>query len=205
MLFARCLSHSTCSVTWQVSLHIFLSNNIYSNFILWILGLSNPTTLSYCHSASNWEAQSLTAKSRLLEILQMGRVCSSSSRPHPESWAPKTSIFPSRRYLCVIWLLHKFPGLHSSFCCKTNFPLRSTHFLKRFYFFLERREGREKERGRNTNVKEKHSLSYVPSLGTEPAAEACALTENGTSDLSLCGTTPNQLSLTGQGEIHLFC
>ena len=42
-------------------------------------------------------------------------------------------------------------------------------------------------------------LLYVPQPGTWPATQAVALTENQTSDLWLCGTTPNQLSHTSQG------
>ena len=49
-------------------------------------------------------------------------------------------------------------------------------FLKIFiYLFLERREGREKERERNINV----WLPLVcPPLRTWPATQACALTGN---------------------------
>ena len=51
----------------------------------------------------------------------------------------------------------------------------------------------------------------APQPGTEPTTEACALSGNWTGDLSLCGTTPNQLSHSGKGHkatlsmlMHLF-
>ena len=53
-------------------------------------------------------------------------------------------------------------------------------FLKDFiYLFLEREEGREKERERNVNVW--LPLTWPP-LGTWPATQACALTGNRTGD-----------------------
>ena len=50
-------------------------------------------------------------------------------------------------------------------------------------FFL-----REIKRGRETSIS---CLSYAPRLGTEPATQACALTENWIGGLSLCGMMPN--------------
>ena len=47
------------------------------------------------------------------------------------------------------------------------------------YLFLEREEGREKERERNINVW--LPLKW-PSIGTWPATQACALTGTQTSD-----------------------
>ena len=60
------------------------------------------------------------------------------------------------------------------------FSFISKCFLKDFiYLFLDRGEGREKERVRNINV----WLPLVgPQLGTLPAMQACALTGNGTGD-----------------------
>ena len=43
------------------------------------------------------------------------------------------------------------------------------------------------------------SLS-CPQPGTQPVTQACALTGNQTSDLSVCGRMPNQLSHTGHGK-----
>ena len=39
-----------------------------------------------------------------------------------------------------------------------------------------------------------------PQLVTWLANQVCALTEKGTTDLSVCGTMPNPLSHTSQGE-----
>ena len=71
--------------------------------------------------------------------------------------------------------------------------------LKDFiYVFLERGEGREKERGRNINV----WLPLVcPLLGTWPATQACALTGNQTHDPVVRRPVLNPLSHTSQGKI----
>ena len=70
--------------------------------------------------------------------------------------------------------------------------------LKEFtYLFLERRGEQEKERERN-----KTSLSCLPQAprwGTEPAPQACALTGNGTRDLSPRRTASNPLRHFSQG------
>ena len=64
---------------------------------------------------------------------------------------------------------------------------------------------KDKERQRNTDVREKYQsidcllLVCIPP-GTEPATQACILTRNQASSISLCGTMPNQLSHTGQGR-----
>ena len=70
-------------------------------------------------------------------------------------------------------------------------------FLKDFiYLFLERGEGREKERERIINV----WLSLTcPLLGTWPETQACALTGNRTGDLPVCRPALNSLSCTSQG------
>ena len=66
-------------------------------------------------------------------------------------------------------------------------------FLKRFYLFLE-------GKGETDRQTSSSCLLYAPWLGTEPTAQACALTKNPTSDLLLLRTMPNQLSHTGQGQ-----
>ena len=58
-----------------------------------------------------------------------------------------------------------------------------------FTLFLERGEGREKEREKN--------IDQLPAT-----TQACALTGNRTGDLSLCRTKLNQLSHAGQGDNH---
>ena len=73
-------------------------------------------------------------------------------------------------------------------------------FFLRFYplIFLERGQGREKERERNINV------SLHPLLGTWPATQACVLTSNGTGDPSFHRQALNPLSHTSQGGTLLF-
>ena len=70
-----------------------------------------------------------------------------------------------------------------------------------YLLFLERGQGREKDRERNIEVREKHQSvchSHAPPTRDLVATQACALTENWTGDLLLCRMTPNLLSHTGQ-------
>ena len=78
------------------------------------------------------------------------------------------------------------------------FQTLTLYFEKIFYFylFLDRGEGSEKERERNINVW--LPLTRPPS-GTWPAIQACALTENRTSDPLLHRPVLNPLSHTSQG------
>ena len=69
------------------------------------------------------------------------------------------------------------------------------------YLFLERGEGKEKERERN--IKMWLPLVY-PLLGTRPATQACALTGNPTNDHLLCSLTLNPLSHTSQGSTNII-
>ena len=66
------------------------------------------------------------------------------------------------------------------------------------YLFLEREEGREKEREKHWCEREilNNCLSYVPRPGMEPATQPCALTRNWT--ILLHRTMPNQQSHTSQ-------
>ena len=66
-------------------------------------------------------------------------------------------------------------------------------FLLRFYVFLEREGGREKE-GEKHQCETEPSiscLSNTPWLGTKPATQVCALTRDRTGDLLLCRMMPN--------------
>ena len=75
-------------------------------------------------------------------------------------------------------------------------------FLKDFiYLFLDRGEGREKERERNINVwfPVAHLL-----LGAWPTTQGWALTGNQTSDLLVLRPAFNPLSHTNQGIFFLF-
>ena len=75
-------------------------------------------------------------------------------------------------------------------------------FKKDFtYLFLERGEGREKEKERNTGVWS--PLSH-PKLGTWPATQACALTRNLTSDPLVRRLALGPLSHTSQGCFGRF-
>ena len=83
-------------------------------------------------------------------------------------------------------------------------------FLKDLiYSFLERGEGRVKERetwiwGRNREILIS-CLSHAPRLRTKPATQARALTRNWTSDFSVCGKMPNPWSHTSQSEYLNIC
>ena len=66
-----------------------------------------------------------------------------------------------------------------------------------FIYFLERGEGREKERERNINV----CLPIVhPLLGTWPATQACALTGNQNINALVHRLPLSPLSHTSQGK-----
>ena len=68
------------------------------------------------------------------------------------------------------------------------FSLLPFFFKDCLYLFGERREGREKERcGRNMD----RLLIVCTQPGAEPTTQACALTGNPTSHLSLCRTGPS--------------
>ena len=82
---------------------------------------------------------------------------------------------------------------------KTNFELINFFYIYVFkdfiYLFLERREGREKERERNINV----WLPLMhPPRGTWPATQACALTGSRTGDPLVHRLVLNPLSHTSQ-------
>ena len=71
-----------------------------------------------------------------------------------------------------------------------------------FFFYLFQSEGKGGEkRGRETST---GCLLHIPQPGTEPAAQACALTSNQTCELLVCGTMPNQLSHISQGEFFFL-
>ena len=77
-----------------------------------------------------------------------------------------------------------------------------TLFFKDFiYLFLDRGEGREKERERNVSVWS--PLERTPPR-IWPATQACALPRNRTSDPLVCRPALNPLSYTSQGCILLL-
>ena len=81
--------------------------------------------------------------------------------------------------------------------------LRCTFFLKKilFIYFLEGREGREKERERNMN---EWLLLTHPLLGTWPVTQARAPTGNRTGDPLVLRLVLNPLSCTSQGWAALL-
>ena len=81
---------------------------------------------------------------------------------------------------------------------KTNKMTNQVHFLKKdfIYLFLDRGDGREKERERN--IKMWLPLA-CPQPGTWPATQACALTGNRTGDPLVHRPVLNPLSHTSQG------
>ena len=87
---------------------------------------------------------------------------------------------------------------------KTVFPLQrelnwGCYFFKRLYLLIFRETGREREK----EGEKQQSVASLHTLGTEPTTRAGALTRNGTDNLSLCGTTPKQLSHTGPGDLQV--
>ena len=79
-------------------------------------------------------------------------------------------------------------------------------FLLLFFFlnlFLERGEGRAKERERNSDVGERSPLVafHMPATGDL----ACVLTGSRTSDLWVCRPMLNPLSHISQGIFLVFC
>ena len=77
------------------------------------------------------------------------------------------------------------------------------HFFKKdfIHLFLERGEGREKERERNTNVW--LPLAH-PALGAWPATQACALTGNQIGDSLVHRPALNPLSHTSRGLTNFY-
>ena len=86
---------------------------------------------------------------------------------------------------------------------RTGYPqITSFFFLFLFLIFRERRREGKRE-GEKHQCKIETSIGcvlYVSWLGAELTTQACALTRNRTGDLSLCGTTTNQLSHTSKGS-----
>ena len=76
-------------------------------------------------------------------------------------------------------------------------------FIYLFIYFLERERGREGEREKETSMRKRY-FNWLPlpcpQLGAWPATQACALTGNQTSNLSVCGPVLNPLSHTSQDE-----
>ena len=79
------------------------------------------------------------------------------------------------------------------------YPFTGVYIFKDFiYLFLERGEGREKERERDINV---WMFLKCPLLETWPTIQACALSGNQTSDPLVHRPALNPPSHTSQGNI----
>ena len=79
-------------------------------------------------------------------------------------------------------------------------------YLLFIYSLIDSREGvgREKERERNMDVREKHQLSACTHPSWGPNVQPRHMTGNQTGDLLVCRITPSQLSHAGQGDILFF-
>ena len=75
------------------------------------------------------------------------------------------------------------------------------HYFLRCHLFLDREEGRDKERVRNINV---WLPSVSPQLGTWLTTQTCALTGNRTRDPLVHRPALNPLSHTSEGLCSLF-
>ena len=83
----------------------------------------------------------------------------------------------------------------------TRFQPNSIYFLGFIYLFLERGEGKEKEREKKINV----WLPLMrPLLGIWSTTQACALIGNQTGDPLVHRPMLNPLSYTSQGQIPIF-
>ena len=70
-------------------------------------------------------------------------------------------------------------------------------YFSRFYLFIFRYRGKEGEMEKNINL----LLLTCPQMGTWPRSQACALTRNQSSDLSVRRLMLNPLSHTSQGSV----
>ena len=87
------------------------------------------------------------------------------------------------------------------FCLSGNVFISLSFFIRFYLFtFLDKGEGREKERERNINM---WLLLTHPLLGTWPTTQACALIGNRTSNRLVCRLELNLLSHTSQGPLFL--
>ena len=104
---------------------------------------------------------------------------------------------PKRNETCIYPEICTWMFIAALFFFKGSLVSTFKSIIKDFiYLLLERREGREKESGRNINVWLPFSH---PLLGTWPAIQACALTGNQTGNLLACRPALNLLSHISQG------
>ena len=113
----------------------------------------------------------------------------------PWAWHKLCWLIPS---FTIILSLMRIRICWSQMFCSFSLPALESFFKKDFvYLFLDRGEGRAKERERNINVW--FPLMHLL-LGTWPAIQACALTGNWTSNYLVHGPALNPLSHTSWGH-----
>ena len=95
--------------------------------------------------------------------------------------------------------LEYLPG----YCDYFIFYFISFHFT--LFYLIERGwEGEEEGEKHGCERETTVCLMQALVLGTQPTAQACALTRNGTGDLSVCRTPPIQLSHASPGDSDSF-
>ena len=137
-----------------------------------------PNSVPCCHRIKGLAA--LSTLVFLLEAVYFLAACS--SRPAGQQASRRISQFSWLRWSFFIFYL----------------------FFKRFHIFTftEKREGREKEREKNTD----RLPPTCPQPGTWPTTQAYALSRNQTSDLLLCGATPNWATpVRAETEFFKWC
>ena len=115
-----------------------------------------------------------------------------------------TGLFTPFPMLCFtsLWLLFFFLNKVGFFLIICGSPHSfKTNFKGFIYLFLERVDGKKKERERNIYV---WLLLTCPPLGTWPTTQACALTGNWTSNPLVHRPALNPLSHTRQGGMFLI-
>ena len=81
-------------------------------------------------------------------------------------------------------------------------------FFERLYLFLERGEGREREKERNSDVREKHrsvALVHAPVRDQTRNPGFCPSWASQTSDAPLFGLTPNQQATPARPLMFYQC
>ena len=109
------------------------------------------------------------------------------------SFSESTSwLFPS---FWQLWMKLLSTSMCRYFC---GHKFSAGDFFKRFYLFLERGEGRKREKNQWVVA------SHPPTTGTWPTTQACALTGKQTSNLLVHRSTLNPLSYISQGSTGDF-
>ena len=116
-------------------------------------------------------------------------------------------------FVCVVssknsaFILSFIPLQQHVFLPAIVFKIFLLLFLKEFiHVFLEREEGREKERERNIDVRENHRnfTSRTPPAGDLARNSGMRPDQESNSDLTVCGPMPSPLSHTSRGLITGF-